>query len=161
MARDGECVVHVEKNQLFQWAVGKCCRNHRDIIENRQEGMVSVARGGGEYTPPLTFMCSSVSKSAMNSKPTIRYSLLEPCSIAHPDPFNPQKAGVRTKLVEILREKFSDYGLTFSIGGQISFDVFPNGWDKTYCLRHVEDEQFDEIHFFGDKCYKVRLHRSD
>lgn len=54
-----------------------------------------------------------------------------------------------------MREKFSDYGLTFAIGGQISFDVFPNGWDKTYCLRHVEDEGFSEIHFFGDKTYEV------
>lgn len=55
-----------------------------------------------------------------------------------------------------MREKFADYGLTFSIGGQISFDVFPNGWDKTYALRHVEDEGFEEIHFFGDKTAKVR-----
>lgn len=36
-----------------------------------------------------------------------------------------------------------------SIGGQISFDVFPIGWDKTYCLRHIRG--YDEIHFFGDK----------
>lgn len=55
----------------------------------------------------------------------------------------------------MLQEKFADYGLTFSIGGQISFDVFPNGWDKTFCLRHVADEAFDEIHFFGDKTYQV------
>ncbi|KAH8093296.1 eukaryotic phosphomannomutase [Cristinia sonorae] len=64
------------------------------------------------------------------------------------------KAGVRAAFVKVLQEKFPDYGLTFSIGGQISFDIFPNGWDKTYCLRHVEDEKFDEIHFFGDKTYK-------
>jgi len=61
---------------------------------------------------------------------------------------------VRAAFVEVLREKFADYGLTFSIGGQISFDVFPNGWDKTYALRHVEHEGFEEIHFFGDKTYK-------
>ncbi|KAI6044254.1 eukaryotic phosphomannomutase [Pisolithus marmoratus] len=61
---------------------------------------------------------------------------------------------IRTTFVDVLREKFADYGLTFSIGGQISFDVFPNGWDKTYCLRFVEQEGFDEIHFFGDKTYK-------
>ena len=28
------------------------------------------------------------------------------------------------------------------------------GWDKTYCLQFVEDD-FDHIHFFGDKTYKV------
>ena len=41
-----------------------------------------------------------------------------------------------------------------SIGGQISFDVFPKGWDKTYCLQFVEGEGYDEIHFFGDKTYE-------
>jgi len=61
--------------------------------------------------------------------------------------------GLRSKFVSVLRKEFEDYDLTFSIGGQISFDVFPRGWDKTYALRHVEDEGFEEIHFFGDKTY--------
>ncbi|CAI5220057.1 ANM_HP_G0036270.mRNA.1.CDS.1 [Saccharomyces cerevisiae] len=58
---------------------------------------------------------------------------------------------IRAKFVEALKKEFPDYGLTFSIGGQISFDVFPAGWDKTYCLQHVEKDGFKEIHFFGDK----------
>ncbi|KAF4593265.1 Phosphomannomutase [Pleurotus pulmonarius] len=62
--------------------------------------------------------------------------------------------GLREKFVKVLQEKFPDYGLTYSIGGQISFDVFPHGWDKTYALNHVQDEGFEEIHFFGDKTYK-------
>jgi phosphomannomutase len=33
-------------------------------------------------------------------------------------------------MVQALKEKFGDYDLTYSIGGQISFDVFPTGWDK-------------------------------
>lgn len=57
-------------------------------------------------------------------------------------------------MVEALKKEFPDFGLTYSIGGQISFDVFPTGWDKTYCLQHVEDEHFENIHFFGDKSYK-------
>ena len=40
------------------------------------------------------------------------------------------------------------------IGGQISFDVFPKGWDKTYCLQFVEDEGYEQIHFFGDKTFE-------
>ena len=44
---------------------------------------------------------------------------------------------VRKTMVEKMREKFADLDLTFSIGGQISFDLFPKGWDKTYCLRYV------------------------
>ena len=52
------------------------------------------------------------------------------------------------------------YSRSFSIGGQISFDVFPTGWDKTFCLQHLEAEKslsgvdFSTIHFFGDKTYK-------
>lgn len=61
---------------------------------------------------------------------------------------------IRPKFVAALQEKFAGKNLTFSIGGQISFDVFPTGWDKTYCLQFVENEGFDEIHFFGDKTMK-------
>jgi phosphomannomutase len=53
------------------------------------------------------------------------------------------------KMVSVLEREFADLGLKFSIGGQISFDVFPRGWDKTYCLRFLE--QFETVHFFGDK----------
>jgi phosphomannomutase len=72
-------------------------------------------------------------------------------------------ANVRPKMVEELKKAFpqDEYPLTYSIGGQISFDVFPNGWDKTYCLRHVEAEKerpdgidYTTIHFFGDKTDK-------
>jgi phosphomannomutase len=35
--------------------------------------------------------------------------------------------------------------------------VFPNGWDKRYALTHVADENFEEIHFFGDKTFEVGL----
>lgn len=58
---------------------------------------------------------------------------------------------VRETMVKALQKEFQDSGLTFALGGQISIDVFPRGWDKTYCLRHVDEARFDEIHFFGDK----------
>jgi len=59
----------------------------------------------------------------------------------------------REDFVRALRnnDRLAKYNLTYSIGGQISFDIFPTGWDKTYALRHVENERFEEIHFFGDK----------
>lgn len=66
--------------------------------------------------------------------------------------------GIRPKFIEALKKEFPDFGLTYSIGGMISFDVFPCGWDKTYCLQHVEAEakrpdgvDYKTIHFFGDK----------
>lgn len=61
---------------------------------------------------------------------------------------------IRAKFIQALQEEFPSYGLTYSIGGQISFDVFPTGWDKTYSLKHVESDNFEEIHFFGDKTYQ-------
>jgi phosphomannomutase len=62
-------------------------------------------------------------------------------------------ANVRPAFVAALEKEFADLNLQFSIGGQISFDVFPKGWDKSFCLQYVENE-YDEIHFYGDKCYK-------
>lgn len=61
---------------------------------------------------------------------------------------------IRPQMVAALQEKFKDYNLTFSIGGQISFDVFPNGWDKTFCIPFLQQNNFKEIHFFGDKTMK-------
>lgn len=62
--------------------------------------------------------------------------------------------GLRKKFVEDLKKEFPHLALTYSIGGQISFDVFPTGWDKTYCLNHVKEDGFKTIHFFGDKTYE-------
>ncbi|KAI9320956.1 eukaryotic phosphomannomutase [Dichotomocladium elegans] len=62
--------------------------------------------------------------------------------------------GIRAKFVEDLKAAFPHLALTYSIGGQISFDVFPTGWDKTFCLRHVQKDGFKKIHFFGDKTTK-------
>ncbi|KAI9596635.1 phosphomannomutase [Syncephalis fuscata] len=78
------------------------------------------------------------------------------CSQKERDDFEiyDKEHSVRQKFVDALKEKFGGYGLTFAIGGQISFDVFPNGWDKTYCLRHLHDQKFKEIHFFGDRTMK-------
>ena len=48
-----------------------------------------------------------------------------------------------------------DLTLLLIVGGQISIDVFPKGWDKTFCLKHLQGEGFDTIHFFGDKTEQV------
>ncbi len=64
------------------------------------------------------------------------------------------KNNVRKDMVEAMRKEFADLTLTFSIGGQISFDVFPLGWDKTYCLKFLPEGDFDQVHFFGDKTFE-------
>lgn len=84
-------------------------------------------------------------------------------SVAERNEFNrfDDEHKVREKFIAALREKFPDSGLTYSIGGQISFDVFPTGWDKTYCLGHLEADakrtggiEYTTVHFFGDKTHK-------
>ncbi len=45
--------------------------------------------------------------------------------------------GIRRKMVEALQREFSDIDITFAIGGMISIDAFPRGWDKRFCLQHV------------------------
>ena len=69
-----------------------------------------------------------------------------------------QKHNVREKFKSALQEEFKDSGLKFAIGGQISIDIFPIGWDKTYCLRFVEADNYDTIHFFGDKTAEVCIY---
>lgn len=46
-----------------------------------------------------------------------------------------KKSHIRRDYCTHMRKIHPD--ISFSIGGQISIDVFPNGWDKTYCLRHL------------------------
>lgn len=87
------------------------------------------------------------------------------CSQAEREEFEQydNKHKVRENMISRIQEKWLEYitsnniqdlpEIKFSIGGQISVDVFPKGWDKTYCLQFVEDE-YDEIHFFGDKTHK-------
>ncbi|KIH45698.1 eukaryotic phosphomannomutase [Ancylostoma duodenale] len=74
------------------------------------------------------------------------------CSQAERDQFviYDKEHKIREKFVKALQENFADYGLCFVIGGQISVDAYPVGWDKTYCLQYIEKD-YDVIHFFGDK----------
>jgi phosphomannomutase len=59
---------------------------------------------------------------------------------------------VRERMVTRLKEEFASMNLSFVIGGEISFDVYPNGWDKTYCLPFLSE--YKHVHFFGDKTFK-------
>lgn len=45
---------------------------------------------------------------------------------------------IRTTMVQALKDKFKDLNLSYSIGGQISFDVFPNGlFYHSYTHMHI------------------------
>jgi len=51
--------------------------------------------------------------------------------------------------VRIMRDMSID-NIVIKMGGDTSFDVFPKGWDKTYCLRHFKNYQ--PAYFVGDRC---------
>jgi phosphomannomutase len=65
-----------------------------------------------------------------------------------------RESGMRRRVLSELQKEFgsnTEYKLVFSIGGQIGIDVCPLGWDKTFCLQFVDDQEFRTVHFFGDK----------
>lgn len=45
--------------------------------------------------------------------------------------------------------KEKDMNVTIALGGSTSFDMFPNGWDKTFVINHLDEYS---IKFIGDKC---------
>lgn len=45
-----------------------------------------------------------------------------------------KETGVRKTFIAALEKEMAGIDLQYSIGGQISFDVFPKGWDKSFCL---------------------------
>lgn len=51
--------------------------------------------------------------------------------------------------MEYLKKELPEFNLDYAIGGQISFDVYPKGWDKTYALQFLTE--YKNIYFFGDK----------
>ena len=58
------------------------------------------------------------------------------------------------KMRKACEDKFgNEYGLRFTKGGIKSFDIFPKGWDKTYCLQFVKNKGYANILFFGDNTY--------
>ncbi|KAI5698546.1 hypothetical protein M8J76_013193 [Diaphorina citri] len=75
------------------------------------------------------------------------------CTQAERDAFEKydKEHKVRQALIDKLNRDLPDIGLTYSIGGQISFDAFPKGFDKTYCLKYLDQDFANRIHFFGDK----------
>lgn len=47
-------------------------------------------------------------------------------------------------------DMYGVYGVDVTLGGSTSLDIYPEGWDKTYALSHLEE--YDQVIFIGDKC---------
>lgn len=89
-----------------------------------------------------------------------RGSTLNWCPIGRSANSEKRKLWIEADTTENIREYFlkeinsvikkRNFKLTAALGGSTSFDIFPDGWDKTYVLNHLEE--YSEITFFGDKC---------
>nr|XP_033479737.1 phosphomannomutase 2 [Epinephelus lanceolatus] len=117
--------------ELLQDFINFCLNYMAKIILPKKRGTFIEFRNGMLNVSPIGRSCSQEERNEF-------YEL-------------DKKEKIREKFVSILREEFKGKGLSFSIGGQISFDVFPDGWDKRYCLSFVEKDNFSAVHFFGDK----------
>lgn len=67
---------------------------------------------------------------------------------------------IREKLIKTLTPSLEALDMCCTIGGQISFDIYPKNFNKTVCLQCVRYSHFPDtrlkyknIHFFGDKTH--------
>jgi len=60
---------------------------------------------------------------------------------------------LRNTYIKILKNFAEDekIDITVKLGGNTSFDIFPNGWDKTFALSHFEGQSWS-FWFVGDRC---------
>lgn len=117
-------------NDKLMAFVKKCLHYIADLDIPVQRGTFVEYRNGMLNVSPIGRNCSQAERDEFEKYDNVHH--------------------IRATMIEELRKTFPDYPLAYSIGGQISYDVFPKGWDKTYCLQFVEKE-YEEIHFFGDK----------
>ena len=64
--------------------------------------------------------------------------------------------GIRKKYLNNLENYITSAGMdiTVKLGGNTSFDIFPNGWDKTFALSHFDGPNW-VFWFVGDRCSPI------
>lgn len=88
-----------------------------------------------------------------------RGSMLNWCPIGRNAKDPQRNAWIKEDTKHNIRERFREHVLRdmeiaeipvdVTLGGSTSFDIYPEGWDKTYCLRHFNNMN----HWFvGDSC---------
>jgi phosphomannomutase len=70
-----------------------------------------------------------------------------------------KRQNIRNNWLTIARQGLNNADLEHIIikmGGDTSFDIYPDGWDKTFAFRNFKD--YDKVYFVGDRC---TLHGND
>uniref|UniRef100_A0A672L6M2 Phosphomannomutase n=1 Tax=Sinocyclocheilus grahami TaxID=75366 RepID=A0A672L6M2_SINGR len=122
--------------EVLQDLINFCLNYLSKIKVSKKRGTFIEFRNGMLNVSPIGRSCS---QEELNSLNLIRIEFFE----------LDKKEKIREKFVSVLKEEFAGKGLAFAIGGQISFDVFPVGWDKRYCLGIVE------THISGGNDYEI------
>jgi len=58
---------------------------------------------------------------------------------------------LREQYLRRLKAKIRNNNIVCKLGGDTSFDIYPKGWDKTYCLKFFQNYN---VYFVGDRCYE-------
>lgn len=68
-----------------------------------------------------------------------------------------ESTGYRNKVIEFLNQRLAkvreEKGLKILLGGQTSFDIVIDGYDKTYPLRKLVPSEYDKAVFIGDALF--------
>lgn len=109
---------------LFLHSLFRPTDNQKKKIHFFPSGTFIEFRSGMLNVSPIGRNCSQEERIAFNEYDLVcmKHLLLSPLTLSF---FLFKKHGVRAKFVEVLQNKFSSFNLKYSIGGQISFDVFP------------------------------------
>lgn len=64
-----------------------------------------------------------------------------------------RRQNIRHNWLKIARQGLNNADLehvVIKLGGDTSFDIYPEGWDKTYAFKLFKD--YDKVYFVGDRC---------
>ena len=100
------------------------------------------------YDLPYTGTFLSYRRSLLNWCPIGRDANdLERGDFEKFDAKNSWRKGILQSLSSRLKTSFGE-SLTIKLGGSTSFDIYPDGWDKTYALNHYKERN---VWFVGDR----------
>ncbi|XP_076154440.1 phosphomannomutase 1-like isoform X2 [Alosa pseudoharengus] len=119
--------------ELLQELVNFCLRYMAGLKLPKKRGTFVELRNGMLNVSPIGRSCSKEER--------IEFSQVD------------KREKILEKFVAALQTEFQGKGLCFSRGGLISFDIFPEGWDKRLSLDLVEEEGLDAVYFFGNETY--------
>ena len=160
--------------KLFKWIFsenGLASYNDNKLINN--ENIVDKI-GNDSFTHLMNICLSCLSKSESTCKRgnfiEVRNGIInispigKSCNQKERENFfeKDKLYGYRKNLIESIQRRWNEFiyesenkeiELQFSLGGMISIDIFPKGWDKTYCLNFVDDK-YDKIYFLGNNTEK-------